>query len=79
MESEYLMQDDFKSFCECYQFSCEELKCYCSMEKALMNYFLDKRRSEGDIRDKNQIYIEWIKIYSEYFRLMYMMLKENNG
>lgn len=74
MAGEYLIQSEFRELCESYQFTCDELKDYTTMEKIMMEFYLDKKRIEGDIREKNQIYIEWIKIYSEFFRIMYMML-----
>lgn len=76
MDLDNLLQSDFVSDCENYQFTCDELKQYSEMEKALMHFYLEKKRSEGDNREKNQIYIEWIKIYSEEFRLMYMILRQ---
>jgi hypothetical protein len=77
MAGEHLVKSEFKELCENYQFSCDELKNYGNMEKTMMEFYLDKKRIEGDKREKNQIYIEWIKIYSEFFRIMYMMLIHN--
>lgn len=74
-ELDHCMSDnDFRKFCETYQFSETEIKDYTGMEKRMMTLYLEKRRSEGDERDKNIIFIEWIRIYSEFFRIMWIML-----
>lgn len=65
---------DFESICNHYQFSVQEFKDYRDTEKWLMCYYLFKQRNNGDTRDKNVIYIEWIKNNSENFRIMWVMI-----
>lgn len=46
-----------------------------------MKIYLIEKREAGDIRDKNEIYIEWITNYSEQFRIMYIahLLKQQKN
>lgn len=70
---------EFIKDCNNHKFSNSELKEYCEYEKKLMILYLSQKRSLGDKREKNEILIEWIKIYSEQFRIMWVMLIENQG
>ena len=68
---------DLEQYCEHYAFTNEQLEDYCGFEKRLMNIHLLHARENGDKRDKNLIYIDWIKTFSSQFRMMWVVLKEN--
>jgi len=70
---------EFIKKCNNHKFSSEELKTYGNFEIKLMSLYLAQMRSQGDTRSKNEILIEWIKIYSEQFRIMWVMLIDQEG
>lgn len=68
--------EKFKNYCNHYEFTHPELKEYLDLQTKLLKIHIYTARADGDNRDKNIIYAEWISTHSQWFRYIWIALKK---